>query len=370
MDKMRWQDAEHLRDLVVGLGSPTACATLDEGRWDLVVRAARSARLLGVLAHRIEQADVTREIPSRVVAHLQAALSESRYLRQMALRQLDAVGATLRPLGARMIALKGCAYVLQRSKCADGRLLRDVDIMVERERLGDVERALLDAGWSFEKTDPYDQRYYREWSHELPPMQAPGMPLELDLHHAILPPLGRIRPDPRLLFEESILVGDGPWSTLGPLDQILHGVVHLLQDAEWSGGLRDLVDFDCLVREGSIRPDFWPALAQRATTLGVTRPLWYMLELAEKWLGTPVGIDSAARAAMAPSPATSAMILALADRCFRGVHPDQMPRWADRLAASAVTLRSAWFRMPPSLFAYHALARVWRRVPPSAKASH
>lgn len=362
MDRVRWQVAKHIQDLVVVLGSPSACATLDEGRWDLVVRAARSTRLLGVLAHRINQAGRMPEVPGRVAAHLQAALAEARYLRQMALRQLDVVGAALRPLGVKMIALKGVAYVLQQSPCADGRLLRDVDIMVERERLDEVERALLGAGWSFENTDPYDQRYYREWSHELPPLQAPGMPFELDVHHAILPPLGRIRPDPRLLFDASILVGDGPWSTLGYLDQILHGVVHVMQDAEWSGGLRDLVDFDCLVREGSRRSDFWPALVRRATILGVTRPLWYMLELAQRWLATPVGIDSAARAAMAAPRATTAVLLPLANRCFCGVHPDTTPNWVDRLANSAVSLRSAWLRMPPALFAYHALARVRRNL--------
>jgi hypothetical protein len=51
--------------------------------------------------------------------------------------------------------------------------------------------------------DPYDERYYREWIHELPPLRFPGRFLELDLHHTILPLTGRIQPDSAALLEAS-----------------------------------------------------------------------------------------------------------------------------------------------------------------------
>jgi hypothetical protein len=41
--------------------------------------------------------------------------------------------------------------------------------LVPRERLDDVQEALLAAGWEWVKEDAYDDLYYRRWMHELPP---------------------------------------------------------------------------------------------------------------------------------------------------------------------------------------------------------
>ena len=45
--------------------------------------------------------------------------------------------------------------------------------MVPRERIETVERTLLDRGWKTPVQDDYDDRYYREWSHEIPPLMHP-----------------------------------------------------------------------------------------------------------------------------------------------------------------------------------------------------
>ena len=115
----------------------------------MLVRTARSARLLGTLAVRLEDAGVIGRVPEPVAGHLRAARAESLYLRQMSLRQLTVVAETLRPVGAPLIALKGSAYILVRLPNAAGRMPRDVDLMVERSRLDEMERALRTAGWGF-----------------------------------------------------------------------------------------------------------------------------------------------------------------------------------------------------------------------------
>ena len=50
-----------------------------------------------------------------------------------------------------------------------------------------AEQLLLHAGWSHMKADEYDQHYYREWMHELPPLQHKERGTVVDLHHGILP---------------------------------------------------------------------------------------------------------------------------------------------------------------------------------------
>ncbi len=349
------------RVLLSALEDASFCARLTEDEWDKLVRSARSARLLGVLADDVQRHGLMSCIPRAAADHLRAALNESRFLLQMTRRQLAAVEMILRPVGATLVALKGAAYVLRDCACTAGRMPRDVDIMVERHHLHEVETALLGAGWTFETTDPYDQHYYRAWSHELPPMQAPGMPFELDVHHTIVPPLGRLRPSAPELFSAAVPVAGSGWSTLCPADLVLHVAVHLYQDTEWAGRLRDLVDFDRLIRESAAAdPGFWPTLEQRAQLLGLAEPLWYMLTLASQWLKTPLGLSGDSLASMAPAARMRRWVLTLSRRCFEVADPDAEPRWPERTACVVMGLRAAWDRMPAHLLAYHAAHKLLR----------
>jgi hypothetical protein len=66
-------------------------------------------------------------------------------------------------------------------------MFSDVDVLVPRDRLADVEAALMLAGWASTNPSEYDQHYYRRWMHELPPLQHIRRQTVLDVHHAILP---------------------------------------------------------------------------------------------------------------------------------------------------------------------------------------
>jgi hypothetical protein len=360
MQSGRERPPAHMRLLLAALTNAAGCESLDPGQWDLLVRTARAGRLLGVVAARLDAAGKMPAVPVAVAAHLHAALAEAAYLRQMMLRELTVVAETLRPLGCMLVALKGAAYILDGRRCAAGRLPRDLDIMVPRERLDEVEQALLAAGWSFEKTDPYDQRYYRDWSHELPPLRAPTLPLELDVHHTILPPLGRLRPSAQALFEASVAAAGSPWRTLAPADQVLHAAAHLFQDSDCIGRLRDLVDIDSLVRQAVEEfPGFPAELARRAHLLELGGPLWHALQAARAWLLLP--IDAAACGLRPPAWAGRSVVGVLARRCLTIVDPDGGHSLPDRLAHQAMTLRANWLRMPPHMLAFHAANKAVRR---------
>lgn len=355
----------HARLLFDAIVRPAGCASLDEGAWDLLVRTARSARLLGSLAARIEETGISGRLPEAVAAHLRAATNEAAYLKQMSLRQLALIAETLRPLALPMLALKGSAYILAALPNSAGRMPRDVDLMVERSRLDEVERTLRAAGWGFSKTDEYDQHYYRAWSHELPPMRAPTLPLELDLHHNILPPIGRLKPDAARLIADSVAVPGSPYRVLRPADQLLHAAVHLFQDSDCVGKLRDLVDIDGLVRHFAARDGerFWRDLDDSIAVHGLGRPLWYALAFCRAWLETPVpdAVWEGLQAHRPPAPARSLMT-SLAGRVLPPVHPDAEPGLADRLAASALELRALWLRMPPWTLAYHGASKAVRAM--------
>ena len=69
-----------------------------------------------------------------------------------------------------LVLLKGAAYLMAGLPAARGRVFSDVDILVPVARLAEVENALMLHGWSTTHHNAYDQRYYRQWMHELPPL--------------------------------------------------------------------------------------------------------------------------------------------------------------------------------------------------------
>jgi hypothetical protein len=113
---------------------------------------------------------------------------------------------------------------------ARGRTFTDLDILVPRERLEEVEASLLAAGWVHHNTDDYDQRYYRRWMHELPPMYHPDRGVLMDVHHSILPLTSRLTPDIESFWAESVPLPMPSFRALCPADMLLHSAAHLFQD--------------------------------------------------------------------------------------------------------------------------------------------
>ena len=99
--------------------------------------------------------------------------------------------------------MKGCAYLLAGLPHAEGRQFADVDLLVPESRLGEVEARLRDNGWQTAELTPYDERYYREWTHELPPLTHAERDVEVDLHHNVQMRTSRLKPDAHLLLTAS-----------------------------------------------------------------------------------------------------------------------------------------------------------------------
>ncbi len=360
------QRAPHLALLLDVLADPSRVGALSERQWDQLLRSARSARLLGTLAARVRALAPAPQLPTLVERHLDAALIEARFRLQKLRFLLRSIAPLISASSPTCVLLKGAAYVMQGHTVAAGRLPADVDVMVPRDRLGEVESALLSAGWEFEKNDPYDQRYYRDWSHELPPMKCAGQALELDVHHAILPPHGRLRPDPALLFGDSVPVEGTPYRALSELDQLLHAAAHLFQDSDCTNRLRDLVDFDVLLRT-AVRPDqdterLVMRLVERALVLDLLRPLSYAAAFSHAWCGTTGAGELANKAAAHAGGRRSRVFMSLVDTTLGPPDPDQVPSVGRRATSRMLEARSVWLRMPVHLLAIHATSKIARSL--------
>jgi hypothetical protein len=275
--------------------------------------------------------------------------------------EINRVLRALAGFDAPLILLKGSAYVLAGLPPARGRFVGDVDLMVPRERIEDVERRLVEQGWQAAELDDYDQRYYREWAHEIPPLQHPERDTPLDIHHTIVPLTSRLRPDARALLAASIPLADPRLRVLCPADMVLHSGVHLFND-EVGMPLRDLFDLHDLLCHFGARPGFWDELLARSRLHGLQRPLYYVLRHTARHLGTPVpaAVMQAAAAHRPAAPLKLAMDWIFDRRLQPVAHAG--PRIGSTVAAWLHYLRAHWLRMPTALLARHLAVKAVRAI--------
>jgi len=260
-----------------------------------------------------------------------------------------------------LILLKGTAYVAAGLPPAAGRLFSDIDILVPKAALGDVESLLMVHGWASNHHDAYDQRYYREWMHELPPMQHMRRATVIDVHHAILPQTAAAQPDPaRLRAAARAIPGAAGLCVLAPCDMVLHSATHLFYEGEYHHGLRDLFDLHRLLCHfGAAEPGFWTALPARARELELARPLFYALRYCMNLLGTPVPAAVVADAgAGRPNAALLVLMDALFMRALRPAHPSCAGFLAS-VSDGALYIRGNWLRMPPLMLSRHLFRKAF-----------
>lgn len=346
----------HLLPLLRDSAHATAMSLAD---WDDTLRLARQARLSALIGLRLQAAGQPwAALPPPVQGVLRAAIHHAAQRRHSVHRALQALERVL-PAGVQVTLLKGAAYVAQDLAFSHGRLPNDVDLLVARTALDETEAALQAAGWAPASVDAYDQRYYREWSHELPPLRCVGHELELDLHHTIAPVTSRTRADDGLLFADLQPVPDSRYRVLHPADQIIHAAIHLFQDTELDGRLRDLVDIDGLIRHHLRAPEDWEGLLRRAAAHRALPVLSAALHYCAAWLGTPLP-----KTLPLPQPGVAARRVLdwlMRFNCLPRL-PDRAPTPAERLAAVLGRGRYHLRRMPPGLLLRHLLHRGWRSL--------
>lgn len=328
--------------------------------WDLLIRQARASRLLARLGSLLEPHKT--QIPLQVWRHFASDMAVANEIKRSISWEAARIHEALAALGIKIIFLKGAAYTLANLNAGQGRLYQDTDILVPKTRLADVEKMLMWYGWLDQKQDVYDQRYYREWMHELPPKQHRGRGAILDVHHNILPETCALSPNADLLFEAAVPIANTPYWMLSPADQVLHSASHLFWNGEFDHGLRDLCDLDSLIRHAAAHSDtFWPALLQRAEQLGFGKPLFYALRYSRQFLNTPIPEDiirSSSR--YAPGLLRQFAMDILFNRALRPNH-SSCQLTGTGLAKSLLYVRSHWLRMPLYLLIPHLFTKTFHK---------
>jgi len=347
--------------LITALRDPARVTALDLLGWNDLLRRARATGLLARLGVQLADRGLLEGIPTKARAHVRAACIAAESSQTAVRFEINRLLRALDRKDTPVVLLKGAAYTMAGLPPAHGRLVGDVDLMVARERIDAIEQALIAKGWAPADLDPYDQRYYREWAHEIPPLQHPERQTPLDIHHTITPLTSRVRPDADALLASSVPLVDPRLRVLAPADMVLHSAVHLFND-EVGKPLRDLFDLHDLLCHFGSQAGFWDELVARAGLHGLGRPLYYMLRQTQRLLGTPVPAEvDTACAVWSPPPPLTALMDRLFTQYFVPESPDR-PRHGARVARWLLYMRAHWLRMPPLLLARHLAVKGWRRI--------
>lgn len=345
------------------LVNPRQALTLTLSDWDLLIRQGRSIDMLARLWVKLRDAGVLDDLPGEPLRHLHWAYQVTQSHRQAIRREVEGLEQALAPLATPVVVLKGAAYSYGDLAPADGRLFSDIDILLPEQRLAEAEVLLEKQGWLSAHLDAYDQKYYRRWMHELPPMMHGQRQTELDVHHAILPKTARVHPCSQLLLEDIVRFNaQHNLYRLGDADLILHSATHLFFDGEMQHGLRDLEDIDGLLRRYGESDADWLILLDRSQQLELTYPLYYALHYCARWFETPVpeNIQQTAQRLTGASQLKRTLMSWLFDR---GLQPDHVSchRCGTGLARWLLYVRSHYLKMPLHLLLPHLFHKAfWR----------
>jgi len=332
-------------------------------QWDLLLRQARSAMLLAKLYYLIERKQLLDDIPATAFRYLKSAkIHSDKQLNDLfwEVRHLKKVAKKFKyPL----VLLKGAAYAVSGKKASRGRIFSDIDLLVAPSNIANTESQLMLNGWVSSALDEYDQRYYRQWMHEIPAMRHMFRGSVIDLHHNILPKTVKNCPNVNLLLAEARLLSEHEGlAVLSEMDMIIHSATHLFYDGELEHGCRDIVDLYDLLNQFVDNGGTVDDLVSRANKLGLQNPVYYALHYVNLILKLSIPDETINKLqGNVPKGLMVYIMDFLFIRALMPGHKSCNDSWSG-LARWMLYVRSHWLRMPLYQLIPHLLRKSFKRV--------
>ncbi len=330
--------------LVDCLREPDRALRLNDDDWNALISMARAEVLIGTLAHRLKD----KKLPKDIELNVKDALVKAEYKMRTAMWEVDCARRALASYDGPVVLMKGSAYGAMAIEASKGRSIGDLDIMVSEGGLKQVEELLIQAGWEWVKEDEYDDAYYRDHMHELPPLIHKDRDRMIDVHHTILPKTARPNPDAKAMLADAIQLEDGHYVFM-PEDMICHCAAHMMADGDLAGGLRNLWDMHCLLTEFSTAAgDFWLRLKKRAEH----HQLWDAVHLSARHANALYGTKIP----------TDWMLWTFFDDWIqkRLLARNSIGQQTRKFLRFGFYVRSHWLRMPPLMLAKHLFIK-WKK---------
>ena len=335
-------------ELLLYLAEPSRCSGLSMKRWQQLIWLMREAKLLAAFAAALQRAGLLLALPEYVQRHLQSALIYSDRQAQQIRFECSELNKLLSEADITAIFLKGAAYILADTANSRGRICNDLDVLVTKTQLNHAEQLLQQHGWRTDRLDDYDERYYRLWSHEIPPMMHVNRGTVLDLHHNLYLPVSGRAADMAQFFRLT-LTTDSATAVLAPAAMVLHSIIHLFTNEDTQSALRDLWDIHLLIQQHS-NVDFWQQLIDLAQQSGFITELQLCMSALQYYLGAV--LDNLTEQHCSKLAIDSWWVKYILLPALVPAHPLACG-WRNRTAKQLVYLRGHWIKMPLSILVKH-----------------
>jgi hypothetical protein len=345
---------------------PKVVLEYDSAQWQSLIRILRGADLLATFYYLLQRNSLVESTPAYALKHIESAKVYADRQAHQVRNEANSLSIVLAKANITPVFLKGAAYVLRKDINHFGRVMSDIDILVKKSELNAVEEILQKNDWVESSIDDYDQQYYRKWAHELPPYRHVYRGTSLDIHFTLLPPVSGIEIDEDALFSDIQTADDGQ-RVLSPNLLVLHCIIHLFFNEDFSKSFRDILDIHLLLGqlEGSEGLD---GIIKLSDTMGFYDELYYALSVRDLIFHTSNVKDYRLTSRKLPL-VTSFFVKKILYRATMPSHDLIFNRW-NNFARFIMYIRGHLLKMPVSILVPHILVKARRALVTSVMGAH
>lgn len=218
---------------------PVQSFTLEQ--WNQLVLILRKEKMLARFYAILERGQLLEEIPPEALRHFVNANIVSKKQAALAKKEASELFKALSDKADYIVFLKGAAYSVTDNPASLGRVYSDIDVLVPKHDLDNIEQYLCVVGWKRHEIDDYDEMYYRKWAHEIPPMQHSSRGTVLDIHHNLVPVISGKSINIQA-FVKDYGTAHNNITVLCEPAMFFHSAIHLFFNEDMSSAFRDMTD--------------------------------------------------------------------------------------------------------------------------------
>lgn len=332
------------------LQRPEIGTEITEKDWESIIFILRHLGMLATLYYLAQKTGTFNQYPTYAKKNLKSGMVYADRQAQQVKYEAYEIKFTLGKEVIEPIFLKGAGYTLRKSLNSYGRVYSDLDILVPKNELEDAAKILNKHGWLNKALTDHDEKYYREWAHEIPPMSHYTRNTTIDVHHNIIPPVTGRAPKIDILLKQVERTSDNYLVLTAPA-AFLHSAIHLFTNEEFHNGFRDIVDLYLLAQEYQSKL-FWQQLDQLAQETRFSLELFYSLAMLAHFFDIKPPSDLLSRLHNEHKSWRSKLVI----KCLKSAlkpHHQQILSRKDHLLIFLLYLRGHWIKMPLPILISH-----------------
>jgi len=343
-------------DLSQSILFPQRAAHFSLEQWQEWLFMLRHANLLASFYWQAEKHQCIESYPEQVQRHLFSARNYQQRQQQQVLYEVSEIKRILVASGIECVFLKGANYILRQCSTAKGRILSDIDILVKQGELLEAEKMFKLNNWQLKKVSDYDEQYYRKWAHEIPPLRHPLRGTVVDMHHNLYLPISGRAPKIELFWQHTEQLDDGSIVLNAPAS-LLHSIIHLLMNEDFTNAYRDMLDIHLLIADYQ-STDFWQNLTELAKQTGFQDELSMALVLRARLFRGDVPRELTNEVQTFAAKPSNRLLLNVYQHAITPNHT-LLTTWRSATARSVAYVRGHWLKMPIHVLCKHFSVKLW-----------